>query len=288
MFSLLASYNQARLQSKLYKAQAATLRANAQGTRNRSRAQAAAIERAQDNQLIAAHNLMEAANAKSHGESAARNQAGAAGFMSTGTNNQILQRAQQELDAQIAAMEQAASINMLNAWQSAVDTRRQGDIEAATLEAQADQQAMAAKSARTSANLGLISGIINAAASAYAGYQAGSQHNENRIGYRLQQAQPALAQARAGEISQEHFNAALDKRATYSSQYKVNPWQYAMNAANSGAYSGFHFVNSFNPYIGALSTDANNRKNNWGGPLSVLSGNVPYKVPAAGSIYAQF
>ena len=243
MFSLLASYNQARLQSKLHKAQTTTLRNNAKGTRNQAAAQSHAIKKtAKDNQLLAAQNLMTAQTNKRHAEAEARTAMGYSGFdTGEGTGSQALLNLQQQLDAEIANMEQAASINMLNAWQTATDAQRQGEIEARAQEAQAEQYSLAAKASRTAANLGLIAGGINAAIGAYQGYQSSN-----------------------GDLGA------------------------AFSAASQAGYSGFHFVNSFNPYTAALSADANNRKNNWGGLFSILSGNVPYKVPAAGSIFADY
>lgn len=268
MFSLLSSYNQTRLQSKLYKAQAATLQANAKGTRNRARSQAAAIQHAaQQNQRLAAEQLMDAQAQQALAESKVRTQQAYSGFDNDkGTGGQNLTNLQQQFDAQIANMELQASIAMFNSWQQAIDTQRQGELDALTQESTASQYAAAAKSARTSATLGLIAGGINA----YKGYQQGEQsaltHNENM---------------------QNLFNKGLitDKQLK---AYSVDPEQYGYNAAAAAGYQGFHFVNSFNPYVGALSADANNRKNNWGGFLSVLSGNVPYKIPASGTIFAQY
>jgi hypothetical protein len=243
MFSFLSSYNQTRLQAKNHKAQERTLRNNAKGTRNRAKAQSSAIKKAaQDNQLIAAENLMTAQSNKRHAEAEARTAMGYSGFdTGEGTGSQALLNLQQQLDAEIANMEKAASISMLNAWQSSIDTERQGEIEARAQEAQAEQYSLAAKSARTAGTIGLIGGAINGLVG---GYQAYKQNGDD-------------------------FGAAL-------------------MAGSQAAYSGFHFVNSFNPYTAAISADANNRKNNWGGLLSVLSGNVPYKVPAAGQIFSDY
>lgn len=268
MFSLLSSYNQARLQSKQYKAQAATLRAAAKGTRNRAKAQSASIQHAaQQNQRLAAEQLMDAQAQKAQAESKARVQQSYSGFDNDkGTGGQTLTNLQQQFDAEIANMELQASIAMFNSWQQAIDTERQGELEAYAQETQANQYATAAKSARISATLGLIAGGINA----YKGYQQGEQaaieHNDNML---------------------KLYNKGLitDKQLK---SYSVDQEQYAFNSASSAGYQGFHFVNSFNPYVGALSADANNRKNNWGGYLSVLSGNVPYKIPAAGSIFAPY
>lgn len=268
MFSLLSSYNQARLQSKQYKAQAQVMRANAKGTRNRANSQAAAIERAaQQNQLLAAENLMAARSNQRMAEGAVKTASGYSGFdTGEGTGGQAMANLQAQLDAEIANMELSASISMLNSWQQAHDTRRQGEIEAYAQEAQADQYQMAAQSARHSANAGLAAGLISTAIGAVAGYGTGTAHNTKM---------------------QNLFDAGLINQQQLQAN-SVNPWATAFSQGSSFGYSGFHLINSFNPYTGALSADANNRKNNWGGLLSVMSGNVPYKVPAAGTIFANY
>ncbi len=290
MFSFLSSYNQARLQSKQYKAQEKVLRNNAKGVRNRAASQAQSIRQtAQDNQLIATENLMTAQSNKRHKEAQARTAMGYSGFdTGEGTGGQALANLQQQLDAEIANMEQAASINLLNAWQSSIDTQRQGEIEARSLDAQADQYKLAAKSIRKTANLGLIAGAINSLAGAFSGYKSGITHNENMQLVLAQKDAAAKKQFDAGTINRDQYDLMLAENAINYHNNAVNPWANAFDAASSAGYSGFHFVNSFNPYTGALSADANNRKNNWGGVSSILSGNVPYKIPAAGTIFAQY
>lgn len=290
MFSLLSSYNAARMQSKQYKAQAAVLRANAKGTRNRANSQATAIERAaQQNQLLAADNLMTARANQRLAQGSAKAASGYSGFdTGEGTGGQSMANLQAQLDAEIANMEQSASIAMLNSWQQAHDTRRQGEVDAYAQEAQADQYQMAAKSVRKSANLGLITGIANAALASYMGGKSAGTHNANMKSLLDTANTSALNAYNAGEITSDQYTAALFNNGVAYERNAVNPWTAAFSAGSNAGYSGFHLVNSFNPYTGALSADANNRKNNWGGLLSVMSGNVPYKIPAAGTIFANY
>lgn len=291
MLSLFSSYRQGKLQSKLYKAQAATLRANAQGTRNRANAQAAAIEHAAaQNQHLAAQNLTKAQANKRAALATQKTARVWTGFdTQAGTATQAHQNQQDILDAEIANMELAASISMSNAWQSAIDTRRQGHIEATAQEAQADQYAMAGKTTARAATLGLISGIANAAIGAYSGYQSATTHNAEQ--YKARQKADAAAEKafQNGTLTFEEYEANLNTNLQAYNKNKVSVAGSMYTAASQAGYSGFHFLNTaFNPYTGALSQDANNRKNNWGGALSVLLGNVPYKIPASGTIFAQY
>ena len=291
MLSLFSSYRQGKLQSKLYKAQAATLRANAKGTRNRANAQAAAIEHtAAQNQHLAAQNLTKAQANKRAALATQKTARVWTGFdTQAGTATQAQQNQQDILDAEIANMELAASISMSNAWQSAIDTRRQGHIEATAQEAQADQYAMAGKTTARAATLGLISGIANAAIGAYSGYQSATTHNAAQLKELGIQDAAAAKALEKGVINQQQYELALANNALAYGKNTVSVAGSMYTAASQAGYSGFHFLNTaFNPYTGALSQDANNRKNNWGGALSVLLGNVPYKIPASGTIFAQY
>ena len=60
-----------------------------------------------------------------------------------------------------------------------------------------------------------------------------------------------------------------------------------LQAANVGDMA-YHASATFTPYTAAFSADANSRKNNWGGLLSVISGNIPYKTPEAAHIFSQY
>lgn len=290
MLALLASYNQGRLKAKQHSTQARLLRTEARATRNTAGSQAHAIERAaQQNQLLAAHNLLTAQHNKHQALSTVETQLGYSGFDTTqGSANQAYSNAQQQLDAELANLELAASLNMANAWQQALDTRRQGEINARSLEAQADLQSMAAKYTRRANNISLAVGIANAALGAYQGYSQAASHNalqQQQYNTLTSAANTALEQ---NLISQDQYNAALYRAGAQLEQNAINPIAATYNTASQAAYSGYHFASSFNPFTAALSADANNRKNNWGGFLSVIHGNIPYKIPAAGSIFAQY
>lgn len=290
MIAFLSSYNQARLQSKLYATQAAAYRKNAKAARNRSSSQAHAIEQAaKDNQLIEAQNLMKAQASKHAQEGKAINAMATSGFDTTkGTGGKTLADVQSALDAEIDNMVLASSIAMNNAWQSALDTRRQGEIEAAAYEAQAQQAQTAANQSNKAARVGLFAGLINGAYSAYQGYQSASLHNQSMQDILNRRNSEAESAFKNGSISQEQYNQRLADNQKAFEQNSQSTSLSAYNAFSAGSYGGFHFINSFNPYTAALSADANNRKNNWGGFLSVLSGNVPYKVPAAGAIFSSY
>lgn len=290
MLALLASYNQGRLKAKQHFTQARLLRTEARATRNAANSQAHAIEQAaRQNQLLAAHNLLTAQHNKHQALSTVETQLGYSGF-DTGqdTANQSYENAQQQLDAELANLELAASLNMANAWQQALDTRRQGETQARSLEAQADLQSMASKYTRRANNISLAVGSANAALGAYKGYSQASAHNALQKEQFDKIAAAADQAYQQGEITQlQHLNALHRAGAQYA-QNAINPIAATYNTASQAAYSGFHFSNSFNPFTAALSADANNRKNNWGGFLSIINGNVPYKIPAAGTIFAQY
>ena len=266
------------------------MRANAKGTRNRAAAQATALQKAaQDNQLLAAENLTTAQSNKRAAEATLRTSQVYSGF-DTGKDSgtQAMANLQQQLDAEIANMERAASINLLNSWQKATDIRSQAELEAYAQEAQANQYAMAAKYSRQGSFLSLVSGALNAMYGFSQGYNSATTHNTNQFNLLNQLDAQALTNLNEGKITQAQYDAILAQNASNYMQNVVSPTSLGFSAASQAGNSAFHFVNSFNPYTGALSADANNRKNNWGGVFSVLSGNVPYKIPAAGTIFAQY
>lgn len=281
MFSFLASYNQARMQSKQYKAQSAVFRKNAQGTRNHARTQAYTIEEAaRQNQRIEADNLTAArANQRAKVGQVKAARAGS-GFTSEGTGSQAEENAQDQLDKYIANMAMSASIAMSNAFQTAQSTRLQGEIEARKQEDQAEIYSMQAKATRNAANISLATGILGSAFGAYMSYSAAEDFNSE-----INLANRAIEQDYLNRnITREQMVAAR----SYNVQLQQNPWE---NAALGGMMFGdmsYHLTSGFSPFIASFSADANARKNNWGGMLSVISGNVPYKVPAAGTIFSSY
>lgn len=289
MFSFLSSYNQARQQSKLLKAQASIMRANARGTRNRANSQAYNIEEAaRKNQLIEAENLAAARTNQRAKVGSVRAARAHSGFTNEGSGQQAERNAQQELDKYILNMAQSASIAMANAWQQASDTRRQGEIDARIQEAEADQYQAQAKNIRRAANISLVSGILGTAAGAYFGAEKANSFNKD-LSRSLMKEDAALTNAfDRGEISWEQMQAGLAKNEAYYQQHKANPFESAFLTGSILGGSAYHTTASFSPFIASYSADNNARKNNWGGMLSVLTGNVPYRVPAAGTIFSQY
>ena len=281
MFSFLASYNQARMQAKQYKAQAAIMRKNAQGTRNRANSQAYAIEEAaRANQRIEADNLAAARANQRQQVGKVKAARANSGFTSEGSGAQAEENAQDQLDKYIANMAMSASIAMSNAFQTAQATRRQGEINATAQEDQAHIYGMQAKATRNAANISLATGILGSAFGAYMSYSAAADFNSELLA-----SDAALTNAwDRGEISYQQMQQGL----AYNATLQQNPWE---NAALGGMMFGdmsYHLTSGFSPFIASFSADANARKNNWGGMMSVLSGNVPYKVPSAGTIFSNY
>lgn len=289
MFSFLSSFNQARAQSKLLKAQANIMRSNAQGVRNRANAQAAAIEiAAQQNQLLEAENLAAARTNQRAATGAARASSSGSGFTSEDSGSQAEENTQEALDKHIANMALSASISMSNSWHQAIDTRRQGNLEAYAMDVQADQYQAQAKNIRKAANISLITGILGSAAGAYMGYTKAGEYNQ-AIDDAWVKSDVQLAEAYdAGLITESQYNTGLERNIEMFENAHINPFTHAfMQSSNVGSMS-YNLTSSFSPYISSFSADANARKNNWGGMLSVLSGNVPYKVPSAGTIFSNY
>lgn len=285
MFSFLSSFNQARAQSKLLKAQANIMRSNAQGVRNRANAQAAAIEHAaRQNQLLEAENLAAARTNQRAATGSARAARSGSGFSSEDSGSQSAENIQEALDKHIANMALSASISMSNSWHQAIDTRRQGEVEAYAMDVQADQYQAQAKSIRKAANISLVTGILGSAAGAYMGYTKAQDFQDEYV-----KADVALAEAHdAGRITEAQYEAGLERNAQIYETLQVNPFESAFLQASNMGGMAYHSMSSFSPYIASFSADANARKNNWGGMLSVISGNVPYKVPSAGTIFSNY
>lgn len=265
------------------------MRANARGTRNRANSQAYNIEEAaRKNQLIEAENLAAARTNQRAKVGSVRAARAHSGFTNEGSGQQAERNAQQELDKYILNMAQSASIAMANAWQQASDTRRQGEIDARIQEAEADQYQAQAKNIRRAANISLVSGILGTAAGAYIGAKQANSFNKD-LSKSLMKEDAALTNAfDRGEISWEQMQAGLAKNEAYYQQHKANPFESAFLTGSSLGGSAYHTTASFSPFIASYSADNNARKNNWGGMLSVLTGNVPYRVPAAGTIFSQY
>jgi hypothetical protein len=289
MLSLLLNFNQARLQSKLYSAQSKIERINARTARNRANAQASAVEHtAKRNQELAARDLMTSRANQREAEGSLRVTRDQVLIDSSGTGESSLRNQQLALDAEIDNLALSASIATVNAWQKATDIRREGEITAASHAAQAQQLAMAAKETRRSANFSLIGGIAGGALSAYQAYNSAADYNTS-LKKDLDAANESYKIALdEGKISQKDYDAYIKQNQDAYESRLISTNRNATLGFAQGSSMFYHGFNSFNPYTAALSADANNRKNNWGSYVSVLAGNVPYKVPAAGTVFSQY
>lgn len=256
MLSSLSNLWSMRNQAKRYSSQAKIFDANAQAARNAGNAQAANIESAaRQNQSIAALNLGRARTNQRASLQSIENARSASGFTSEGTSMKAVENAQKTLDTEIANLAMSSSIASLNAWQGAIDARRKGEVAAMQQEAQAEQYRMASKSIRKQMLINGITAIGSAVGTGILQYNKTTARND-----------ALRTQLDKNLISKDQYDAA----------YR-NPFAAGSFAAlGGGASAGFHLANTFSPYTAALSANANNRRNNYGGPLSVLLGNIPY------------
>ena len=260
MFSFLASYNEARWKSKTLKAQGQLLRKTAKSTKQNAETRATALtDAAKKNQRVEAENLMRYRENQRMEIGKVRAATSGNGFTDEGTGDQAEINTREMLDRYIADRAYSASVAMTNAWQAASSTRHQGKVEAMGQNIEADLYDMQAKGVRKAANYSMFAGILGSALGAYQGYTNAQDFNQKLM-----------------ETNPEAYDL-----------YKLNPYASAtMNASLVGGM-GYHTTAAFSPFIASYSSEVNNRKNNWGGLLSVLTGNVPYKVPAAGTIFSQ-
>lgn len=280
MFSFLSSYNEARWKAKTLKAQGQLLRKTAKSTKAQAENRAVSLtDNAAKNQRLEAENLMryrENQRAKVGEVRAAR---AGSGFTDEGTGDQAEINTREMLDRYIADRAFSASVAMSNAWQAATDARHQGNVTAKSQNIEADLYDMQAKGIRSAANWSLAAGIMGSALGAYQGYMNAEAFNDS-----LRASDAAYTNAwDRGEISFDQMQEGI----RLNDALQQNPWEHAfMSASQAGGY-GYHGTAAFSPFIASYSSEVNNRKNNWGGLLSVLTGNVPYKVPAAGTIFSQ-
>lgn len=281
MLGFLSSLNQMRSQAKSYKHKARLHELNAKAATTQANAQAALIElQGQQQMEIANRNLRTARENQRRETGEARVLDATSGFTTEGSGSTRARLAQQALDAEIANMEISASIASHNAWQTARDTIKQGRVTALQHQAQAEQYNIAAKATRTSMLYTGLSGALGAIAGGIAGY-AGARSGMISDSD-LTDLQDQLV---TGKISAQQYNAALAEKGGYSaSELRAG--------ALSGAYTGLNtaagLTNAFNPWTATMTPAANNRKNNWGGNISVLLGRTPYRVPQAGNTFSLF
>lgn len=250
MFSLIARIMDGITQSRALKSQARLQQAQATAARNQANAQAALIEdSARRNLRIDADNLAAAAGNKRETLAALKNQRANSGFTSEGTGDAPIRTAAQELQAEIDQMALSASINSLNAIQTAHDTRAQGHLTAMVHEMQAQSLRTQAKGVQQST---ILSGIIGTAAAAYTGYQ---EYN----------AEANLDQAYdTGQINAAQYTAAKNNLAA------TNPWLRSIVAGSMYGSAAYEFTATFNPYTATMT-----RKNPWGNLYTLARGANP-------------
>lgn len=284
-------------QASLARSQARIAETNARIARTTANRKATQIENAaKANQRIAGENMMRARSNQRDAVGKVRTERANSGFTSEGSGNDAEESAQKALDKHIANMALDASITMMNSWQQAADVRQQGELEAVKQEGAAEVYRIQADYAKSGAIASLVAGTLGAAHGFYKNYTEAQQSNSD------------LAEARLAADNTWHNSnasqAVIDENLALNKQIYdenvLNPWKQGfMGAAQLGGAStditGSMFgmnatpsSNTFSAFISSFSTDNNARKNNWGGAQSVSSGNVPYKVPAAGTIFSTF
>ena len=284
-------------QATLARSQARISEINARMARNAANRKATAIENAAKlNQRLAGENMMRARSNQRDAIGSVRAERANSGFTSEGSGNKAEESAQKALDRHIANMALDASITMMNSWQQAVDVRQQGELEAVKHEGQAEVSRIQADYAKSGAIVSLVSGTLGAAYGAYKAYTNANEFNSTLN----EQFEYAQNKVRSSNLGDDDMNKMLnDNQDLYDQLYRT-PWkQAALGAAGLGgqaldiAGSAFGFnstpsSNTFSAFVSAFSTDNNSRKNNWGGNQSVVSGNVPFKIPSANTIFSQY
>lgn len=250
MFSLVTRIMQGITQSRALRHQAESQRIQATAARNQANAQASLIEdSARRNARLDADNLMAAAANQREQLATIKNKRATSGFTSQGTADAPIRTAAQELNTEIQHMALSASINSLNAIQTAHDTRRQGELTAMVHEMQAATLRSQAKGIQRST---LTSGSIGTATAAYGAYQGYNADTLLNTAYDN------------GELTPEQY--AAEKNALLG----TTPWQRAI--ATSGYYGSTFYdaTAAFNPYTTTMT-----RKNPWGGLYSLVKGANP-------------
>ena len=284
-------------QASLARSQARISEINARMARNAANRKASQIENAaKANQRLAGENMMRARSNQRDAIGSVRVERANSGFTSEGSGNKAEESAQKALDRHIANMAMDASITMMNSWQQAVDVRQQGELEAVKHEGQAEVSRIQADYAKSGAIASLVSSTLGAAYGAYKAYTGANEFNtELKADY-----EDAQNKVRSADYDYDTMNYKLSNIDKLYNQTLLSPWkQAALGAAGLGGQAmditgsafGFNSTpssNTFSAFVSAFSTDNNARKNNWGGNQSVVSGNVPFKIPSANTIFSQY
>jgi hypothetical protein len=131
MLGFLSSLDQMHSQAKAYRHQGKLLTIRANASRKQANAQAALIEsQGKQQHEIASRNIRTARENQRKDIGTARTIQATSGFTSEGSGSDRVRHTQAILDAEIENMALSASISSLNAWQSARDTIKQGNVTA--------------------------------------------------------------------------------------------------------------------------------------------------------------
>lgn len=257
----LAASRQYKAQQQSYRTQAALSRIQGKAQKNAAYADADSIETAaRGQQEIAASNLRTLRQNQTRVLGTLRTKQGASGFTAEGTGSDNEHQAQEYFEKVLADTAQSASINSINAWQTATSTRRQGELAAMASNLQALQYDSAAAQARTASRNILTGTIINAVVGAGFGI----------YGMGKGQAQASAYNQNVERLADKlTFNTAEDK-AAWIDAAKMNTGTAAVVAGDSAASWGFNAMGSLNIWTAGLT-----RGQNWGSNMSILMGNTP-------------
>lgn len=268
MLSFVANIAAGIASARSYKANASHLQAQAglarsqgKARRNAAYAEAAAHETAaRARQEIAADNLRTIRENQTRVTASIRAKRGASGFTSEGTAQTHEQQAQAYFDKAVANAALSASIDSINAWQTANATRRQGELALMAADIQGMQLDASAQQARTASRNILTGTIINSIVGAGLGiYSMGK-------GY----AQTLAYNSKVSRIADRMDFASEDEKAAWIADSQISPGTAAWVAGDSAASWGFNASSMLNIWTAGLT-----RNNNWGGNMSILMGNTP-------------
>lgn len=249
MLSLVTRIMSGIQESRSLRYQAEATRLQGEAARNRAYAQASLIDdSARRNALIDADNLMVARANQREAVAAEKNKRATSGFTSQGTGDAPIRNAKEELNREIENMALSSSINSLNAVQSAMDTRNQGELTYRTKSIEASALRSQAKGVQRATFTNALVGATTAIIGGMKGYNAAEETNAG-LKKMLDNKQ----------ISQEQYDDAL-----------LSPMLSAFGSAGYWGSSGFDAAAAFNPYTTSMT-----RKNPWGNFYSLVNGKNP-------------
>ena len=166
-----------KAQKQSYRTQAELARIQGNAQLNAANADAAAIEIAgRSRQEINARNLRTLRGNQTRVVESLRNKNGARGFTTDGTGDSNVEEAQLYFEEVIADAAMSASIDSINTWQTAMQTRRQGELASMVADLQGMQYDNAARQASIASRNILTGTLINGAVGAGMGiYAMGSE-----------------------------------------------------------------------------------------------------------------